>query len=52
MRAHARTHAQWTTLVLPPRDFQPAENSEYKPDENISLDFVHGYRGWDCQVRP
>ena len=46
----ARTDAlQWTTLVLPPNDFAPADNAEFKPDEEISLDFVHGYRGWDCQ---
>eukprot|EP00961_Rhodomonas_salina_P117884 1586509-Rhodomonas_salina.1 len=45
----ARSEAlQWTTLVLPPSDFQPAENSEFRPDEELSLDFVHGYRGWDC----
>jgi len=40
--------AGWTTLVLPPSEFQPSDNGEFKPDEALSLDFVHGYRGWDC----
>jgi hypothetical protein len=40
---------QWTTLCLPPRDYTPADNAEYKPEETVSLEFVHGYRGWDCQ---
>jgi microtubule-associated protein-like 5 len=38
----------WSTQVLPPSQYTPAENSEYKPEEAIGLDFVHGYRGWDC----
>ncbi|EKX32589.1 hypothetical protein GUITHDRAFT_82168, partial [Guillardia theta CCMP2712] len=45
----ARNEAlQWTSLVLPPQDFVPDEKCEYKPEEAITLDFVHGYRGWDC----
>lgn len=38
----------WSTQVLPPSDFVPMENSEYKPEESVGLDFVHGFRGWDC----
>jgi WD40 repeat protein len=39
---------QWTELVLPPSDYILPENAAHRPDEGLVLDFVHGYRGFDC----
>ena len=45
----ARSEAMtWTTNVLPPSDFVPIENGEFRPEESCGLDFVHGFHGWDC----